>query len=293
MKKFTVFTIVLGALVVASMVSCTKDGVYTPSKKIQRVYVSSTYTDKYLQQSWDWDGKLLNAINYYSSSGGLNWTADYSYDGKRIIRIDDYLNSKYTTYEYDGKNLKSVSFYYKNSLEATSIISFSNNKLDKIVTTYYDSKSAPRNLMKSSYLPLPADICNIIDNYTAKAFANSESKGVDVITWKLTWDGNNISKIEGMGDGDRISVILQYDDKNNPTKGFFDLYSFVDDDLELDGGMMSYSKNNVTKVIVNYSDGDNEVVTFTYQYDKDNYPIMRIEQYSDEDDYKYITYFEY
>lgn len=293
MNKFKTFTLLLGVLLLASTTSCKKDGVYTPSKKIQRVYISSTYTNKYLRQSWDWDGKLIKDIKYYNSNGSLNWTADYSYEGQRVVRIDDYLNSEYTTFDYNGKHLKTVNYYYRNNLDASSDLTFKNNKLENIMTTYYGTKGVGRNLMKTSFLPLPEDVCEIMDICLAKVFENNESKSVGVINWKLTWDGNNISKIDASLGSEWIGISLQYDNKNCPLNGFYDLYSFVDDEIILDGGMMSYSKNNITKAVINDSDGDNTILTFTYQYDNNNYPIMRIQQLSDDGDYKYITYYEY
>ena len=288
MNKFKSFAIVLGVLVLASLASCTKEGVYTPKKKIQRVYYSSTYTDKYLRQSWDWDGKLLEAINYYSSSGSLSWTENFSYDGKRLVRVDDYLNSEYVTYAYDGKQLKSANYYYKGNLEATTAYTYANGKLSKMVMTEYGSKKLKMNShLQGMTLPLQSEVVEVVSKFMAKAAASRIEKDIYTFTMQFTWDGDNVSKLTATEDGYMATATLQYDAKKNPMKGFHNLYSDIDDDI-----MLNWSKNNVTKMIVTESDGDNEVINFTYQYNNDDYPTMVIQRYADED-YQSTTYYDY
>lgn len=289
MKKSRPIALLLGVLILASMTSCTKDGVYAPKKKIQRVYFSSTSVDKYLRQSWDWDDNLLEAINYYSSSGSLSWTENFSYDGKRLIRVDDYLNSEYTTYDYDGKNLKSANYYYKNALEATATYDYSDGKLNKIVITEYEgAKSAGERHMQLSYLPFTKDFAEVITKIRAKVAEYNSSKSIYVINLQLNWSGDNVSKIVATSEGRIETVTLQYDSKNNLFKGFLNLYSF---ELDVDDGELSMSKNNITSAIFSY-EGENDVVNFTYQYDGDDYPTMKIGKWVDSDS-QYITYYEY
>lgn len=288
MKKSRPIALLLGVLILASMTSCTKEGVYTPKKKIQRVYFSSTNTDKYLCQSWDWDDNLLEAINFYSSSGSSNGTENFSYDGKRLIRVDDYLNSEYTTYDYDGKNLKSANYYYKNALEVTATYDYSDGKLNKIVLTEYGGwKFAGECHMQLSYLPFTKDFAEVITKIRAKVAEYNSSKSIYVLNLQLTWSGDNISKIVATTSEGRIgTVTLQYDSKNNPFKGFLHLYSFdVLGDVE--GGDLFMSKNNITSAISSF-EGENYVFNFNYQYDGDDYPTMRIDP-----DSQSIHYYEY
>ena len=292
MNKFKSFTILMGALILVSMTSCTKEkeGVYTPKKKIQRVYYSSTYTNKYLSQLWNWDGKLLKSIDYYWS-GGIDWTADFTYDGKRLERVDDYLNSEYVTYAYDGKYLKAASYYYRGNLEATTAYSYADNKISKMVITYYDSKkSMEKRHLFDAMLPFQQEVAEVADKFMDKVATNETLKSLETFTWQLTWDGNNVSKVSLTVEGYIATATMQYDDKNNPFKGFHDLYTDVDDD---EGILFSLSKNNITKMIVNYSDGDTFITNFTYQYNSDDYPIMRILRDSDDPDYQSTYHYEY
>ena len=286
MKRFRLVAMLLALCVLASVSSCKKEGVYNPSEKIKRVYVSSTYTDKYMSQSWEWDGKLLHSINYYNSSGDLSWTEDFTYDKKRLVRVDDYINSEYTTYEYDGKYLKSANYYDGNTLEATANYTYENGKLLKMEVIYYnDSKSKINDHMKSTYLFLPSEIAETVERYVAQLHSNNEEKSITTLNYQFFWEKDNIIKMVVTEDGLITSAALQYDNKNNPTKGFHNLYSEVDDNP-----VLYYSKNNITKMIVTDSEGDNYVVNITYQYNKDDYPTMCIES---EGDYQYNVYYEY
>lgn len=286
MKKFRVFTIVLGALVMASMVSCTKDGVYNPKKKIQRTYYSSTNTDKYMATSWEWDGNLLQAINHYGSGGGLSWTENYTYDGKRVIRVDSYTNSEYATYEYDGKNLKSINFYYRSQLEATAVYAYADGKLSTISMTIYDAKKSKgeRHLL-ASLLPFPTEVTEAV-NKCVKSMTNNAAKDIETYTMQLTWTGKNVTKIVITEQGNMRTISLQYDDKTNPTKGFYDLATIEN------FGDYYFSENNVTRMINTWSDGYNDVLNLTYQYDNDGWPTMRIRQYEGES-LQSIDYYEY
>lgn len=290
MKRIKPTATLLGLLVMASLFSCTKEGVYSPKKKIQRVYYSSTSTDKYLRQSWDWDGGLLEAINYYSSGGSLSWTENFSYDGKRLVRVDDYLGSEYTTFVYDGKNLKSANYYYKGALEATAAYKYTDGKLKEMVLTEYEGdKSKDVRNLRSSVLPFAAEVTNAIEAFRASVAERNAAKGIHVFTLQFTWTDDNITRIVATSEGRMQTLSLQYDTKNNPLKGFLNLYSVWMEDIE--DGDLCFSKNNITSIIYNM-DGENEVVNFTYQYNADNYPTMKIEKWADSGN-QYFTYYEY
>ena len=58
MKK--ILTILAIACVAFIFAGCQKDGVYNPSKKISKIYYTSTSGNKSLQEIWTWNGKLLD-----------------------------------------------------------------------------------------------------------------------------------------------------------------------------------------------------------------------------------------
>lgn len=286
MKRFKPMAMLLGMLVLASLSSCTKEGVYTPKKKIQRVYYSSTYTDKYLSQSWDWDGKLLEAINHYSG-GNLSWTENFSYDGNRLVRIDDYLSSEYITYAYDGKQLKSADYYIKGNLVLSTAYTYADGKLSKMVITEYGSKKSEKDRrLQNMNMPFQSEVVEVVSKFMAKAAANRMEKDFYIVSLQFTWDGDNVSKMIQTEDGFMATATLQYDTKINPLKGFHNLFS------DVDGDFLNWSKNNVTKMIVTEPGDDNNVITFTYQYNSDDYPTMVIRRYADEDA-QYTTYYDY
>ena len=293
MNKFKAFTLLLGALLLASATSCKKnDGVYSPSKKIQKVYHSSTIMDKTLYQVWNWDGKLLASIDYYSSnSDTVVWTESFTYDGNRLSRVDNI--QECTVYEYDGKHLKSTTHYYHDDLDITTVFEYKDGKLDKATVTYlHGYKKSEASHLGSSVLPFPSEYTAIIEKCNAKLAIGNEQKSEYVLTYQFSWDGDNVVKIIATYDGGTTSVALQYDNKNNPLKGFMDLWSWELDELE--EGDNYVSKNNVTNMTFTYSDGDTEVSSFIYQYDSNNYPTMRTTQYPyAQYQYQYTTYYEY
>ena len=293
MNKFKAFTLLLGVLLLASATSCKKDdGVYSPSKKIQKVYHSSTIMDKTLYQVWNWDDKLLASIDYYSyNSDTVVWTERFTYDGNRLSRVDNI--QECTVYEYDGKHLKSANHYYHDDLDITTVFEYKDGKLDKATVTYlHGYKKSEASHLGSSVLPFPSELTAIIDKCNAKLAIGNEQKSEYVLTYQFSWDGDNVVKIVATYDGGTSSVALQYDNKNNPLKGFMDLWSWELDELE--EGDNYVSKNNVTNMTFTYSDGDTEVSTFIYQYDSNNYPTMRTTQYPDAQyQYQYTTYYEY
>lgn len=284
--------LLLGVLVLTSLSSCKKEekeGVYTPKMKIQRVYNASTYTEKYLSQSWNWDGKLLKSIDHYWSGGSLSWTENFTYESKRLVRVDDYINSEYVTYSYDGKLLKSADYYYKGSLETSTAYTYVDGKLSKMVISDFSSKKSKKDShLQNTVLPFQSEVAEIVSKFMAEAAAGRTEKDIDIYTLQFNWEGDNVSKLTITLEGYLATAALQYDSKNNPLKGFHNLYSDTDE-LE---GMLNWSKNNVTKMIVTESDGENEVIDYTYQYNDNDYPTMAIQRYADED-YQATRYFEY
>ena len=289
MNKIKSVVVLLAVLVLASMTSCKKEGVYTPTKKIQRVYASSFYASKHVVESWDWDDNLLESIDYYYSSGTLYRTEDFTYDGNRLIRVDDYAGLCYTTYEYDGSHLKSSNFYRRNNLEIAASYTYSENKLSQMVITYYNHLKGGQS--EFAYLPFSAELNKAIDKCFAKASADNMEKRVMTLTLQFTWDGENIIKIVSKEDNTTVTIGLQYDNKKNPLQGFHCLKSEMTDEYNPAG---IHSKNNITAMVFYYSSGSDVLITYTYQYDTDGYPTMVLEQNStDLFNYQNTTYYEY
>lgn len=285
MKKFKFLPVVLGMLIVVFMASCSKEGVYNPSKKIQRVYFASSSSwgdvDKYLAQSWNWDSKTLASIDYFNSNGDTRYTENFSYDGNRLTRVDVYKYSEYCTYEYEGKYLKSSSYYYRNKMEASVTYTYESGKLTQMVVTYFGNKKSESNIL-FAYMPIEPRVANSMKNFAEKAV---NERGMTVVTYQVTWTDDNITKVIGTREGNMMTLTYSYDSKNNPFKGFLNGES---------ASLNFYSKNNVTREMEVDTDGDNYIYTYTYTYDGDNYPTMVIETMIEpESDYSETTFYEY
>lgn len=286
MKNLKFFTVLMGVILFASMTSCTKEGVYNPKKKILRIYYSASSdwvnVNKYLAQAWNWDDNKVKSIDHYTSSGNTSYTENFTYDGKRIIRVDDYKNAEYTTYDYDGSHMKTVNYYYRNKLESTMTFTYTSGKVSQIMVTVYDAKKGERHLASSIIPFFPEKINNAMSAFAEK----SATKGVVNINYQLTWTDDNVTKVIGSAEGEMITMTFTYDAKKNP------FYGFLSSSLGEDGFDSYYSKNNPTRYMETDIEGDNAIYTYTYQYDGDDFPTMCIESESDAD-FIYTTYYEY
>ena len=295
MKTIKSMSLVLGLLLIASLCSCQKEkvGVYSPKKKIQRIYYASYGDEKEPFQHWEWNGDQLNSITHYEDFDFKSdvWIENFTYENKRVVRVDNYTNSEYITYEYDGDHLKSATVYYHNAIACTWAITYDGNHINKMIGTFYDMKKngATLQLNPLSHL-LPPNICaNVAKCEQQMAQQRHEDETV-TITILLTWTDNNISKVVMTGDGEYVDFQLQYDDKNCPWYGF--MGSLEDYLVNYVTGHTGFTKNNVTTMIMTEG-GYSDTICFAYQYNSDKYPVLQTMYESDEIDYKEVLYFEY
>ena len=161
--------IVLGLMLAVAFTSCHKDktGVYAPKKKIQQIYYSWSDTEKKPFQHWEWNGDKLNSITHYSDFDfkADTWVENFTYDNNnRVTRVDNYTNSEYITYEYDGNHLKTATVFYRNAIACTWAISYDGDKISKMMGTFYDDfkkDGATLHLNPLSHL-LPPNVCKSV-----------------------------------------------------------------------------------------------------------------------------------
>lgn len=289
--------IVLGLLLIASFTSCQKDktGTYTPKKKIQQIYYSWRNAEKEPFQHWEWNGDKFSSITHYSDydfKKDDTWIENFTYENNRITRVDNYTNSEYITYEYDGDHLKSATVFYRNAIACTWAISYDGNKISKMTGTFYDTykkEGAQLQLNPLSHL-LPPNVCESIAQCEQKMADQRHTEETYTIALLLTWNGDNISKIVFTGDGEYLEFLLQYDDKNCPLYG---LMGGIEDYLvNFTYGHTTFSKNNVTSIIMK-DDDDADTICFAYQYDRDKYPVLQTLYEAYDPDDKQVFYFEY
>lgn len=296
MKTIKSLSIVLGLVLVASLTACQKDktGAYAPKKKVQQIYYSSYNLDKAPFQHWEWNGDHLSSITHYSDYGykDVAWVENFTYENDRITRVDNYTNSEYITYEYDGDHLKSATIFYRNTIVCTWSINYDGDKISKMTGTFYEDykkDGATLHLNPLSHL-LPPNICESIAKCEQKLANQRHEEENYTIALLLTWTGNNISKIIYTGDGDYMDFKLEYDDKNCPWYGF--LGGLEDYLVNFTSGHTGFTKNNVTQIILtegHYVD----TIRYAYQYDSDKYPVLQTMFETDDPDDKQVLYYEY
>ena len=293
------------ALLMVGVSSCNKqkDGVYNPKQKISAVYEeyrstssyynSSTYTWEdntpsvtpfHKAEEWTWDGKKLQEIRYFDSDGSIEYSMLFTYDGKRLSRVDykDYDNLNdvwYTTYEYDGKELATITTYEGGRVYSTCAITHADKKISEIVETYYDYEKGARGGNYKATLRMLFPVGDMSERLIEKCEAKAKTKGTStyVARISLTWTDNNVTRIiYKWSDGETEMQNMTYDTKKNPYYGFMAL---GDQDEGFDP--WNLSENNVI------ADGGES--PYTYQYDKNDYPTSRMYSYSYREDYYRYT----
>lgn len=277
MKK----TILLGAIWVLGLffVSCEKEGQYTPKNKIDRISLSGSTTlqvhlndvwndvgtntvSQYVSEIWNWDGKMLKSITHYNSSGELERTENYEYDGKRLVSVSWGTAGRYTI-SYDKGKIASIDGYNGTEKVITYVFTHENGKVSKIAVTNYKAK-------KAAGIPLPINTLRFfIPNANIQALkemlesaeAKSNTKDIKSYDLKIEWSGKNISKMTLIQDAYTFTTNYSYDDKTNPFYGLFD--------IEENGFPQIMSKNNVTRMVAEDSDNNHDERDYIYTYEKD------------------------
>lgn len=303
-----------------------KEGVYNPKKKIANIYKSGVviynnldestgrwYSDtgtvaKYLSEAWTWDGKKLAKVTFYeqNASNEVEDVINFSYDGKQMVRAEG--NDEYMTFSYDGKELKSCAMYDKeNTVAPIAQFDFvhKDGKIVEIKVTGEDielDKASARRLEQVVF-------CNILptfeqaDRAIAKISNTMHKNGAKAgmtIPIKLTWDGDNVSKMETsmtlMMMPVNAEVSFTYDNKNNPYQHFvFGMFSMLDD-----ASTAAFNKNNVVKAVSKETFMGESSVTemnYTYTYDGSWPTVQTMTSIDSDEDFKVertvTNYYEY
>ncbi len=279
MKKITWLLTVF--VLVFAFTSCNKEGKFSPKKKIDKIYYEQNNSNqgRTLSEMWHWNGKQLQSIDYYSN-GALYSTNNFTYTKGRITRIDDYKNSEYVEFIYDGGKLSKCSRYYEGKLIDECVFKHKGNKIVSISETYFYYYKQENKDLKIVSNPLrfvlSESIVRVLDKNRAKA---ADSKGSQTYTTDIEWDKDNISKVKVV-DGNVIEEgKYTYDKKNNPFYGMLDEYfdhSYFSKNNEISATFTDYYEGEVSTSVTNY----------TYTYDG-NYPIVKHAVY----DYESWTYY--
>lgn len=294
MKRIA-FSIAL--LAVASfMVSCQKDGVYSPKNKVSKIYyeyrnVENGRVDsqqKRLKEVWNWEDDKLTSVNYMSNDGSsIIYTDTYTYDGNRIASVSrSYEGSSEIIsnqiFKYDGNDLTEVANFWYDRLVSTYTFIHKSGKITQMDVTYpeggksgYD-QAMPEVLRMMFPDPLTADM---VERYLEHA---AKSDMVKSMSYVFTYKGSNVSKMEVLNIMTEIDDGIEYVSTGSSTEEF--MYGNKSNPyygLITDVSASSLSKNNVTKasVTTRYTETEAgelvmetnypkpQVTTYTYTYD--------------------------
>ena len=318
MKKTLI--IVMAAAVLCLMGACQKEGVYNPKKKIANIYAESTSTYAYydgeqwqeesynepkaLKERWTWDGNLLTKIetpytSYIDEEEITEYeTTNFIYDGKQLIEANN--GEEKMTFTYDGKKIDKAQVFELDYSSTTPVeevtFTYDGKKIVSLTLTELESdgkaKAKTSRIMQMFTRSIFPDVQSFekIESAARQRASKSGSKGFSE-TITLTWDGNNVSKIEANG----ISIEYTYDNMNNPYNGF--IFSLFGETAMGDDNFMTFgNENNCTKVV--YKQGSySQSMEYTYTYDG-KWPVSctSTNTYNEDEErstYSRTTYLEY
>lgn len=287
MKKTTI--ILFFAVLTVCVASCEKDNIYKPGKKIAKI--ENVYTDENGQQvgitpyeTWHWDGNLLKSITYHwLISDGEASTETFTYKNGHLANSS--LNGSTTYYTFDGDKLTRIesvpntsSTFDANQESQIYEFQYQGSTLSKIIHTYHIQYNDEKQMTVCPLRHfLSDDVCKIFEAHQQKTLTlakNSSNKSgtTFIFEYNLTWEGNNISRIESKSytesDTSTEVITMTYDDKPNPRRH---LFNFGNVDYNFNYHM--YSANNIVMLKRDIDNSDlYENYIYEYTYDEDNYP---------------------
>lgn len=286
--------------------ACNKEGVYTPKKKISAVYYQKAGEDsKELLDIYHWNGKKLEAKMFRGSilSPYLHdFEVSPTYDGKRIVRVDETITGDYVDFVYDGKFLSKLVYHSGNTMKEATV----EHKDGKISRIFFPAAQTTDNPCAEKLLAMFFPQSNII-NIGKILSRNSKSLSVVDVELLFTWDGDNVSKIVNSILMDGVAIVsetskLSYDDKINPyAASWVDFGSEIQLTQNINGcRTLAMSKNNVTKIdytgiidldFYDEPQVDAYVENIEYEYDG-KYPVKATYKYENgnTDCYHYFEY---
>lgn len=100
MRKINNLLWMVLAVICLVAVSCDRDGVYRPKKKISKIHYDNGWSGKRPYSSWSWNGNKLNTIRHRDGS-----ELQFFYDGKLVDSVSLVNSSRngYYKFTYDGK----------------------------------------------------------------------------------------------------------------------------------------------------------------------------------------------
>ena len=278
MKKNIVFCICIA--VIALFTACNKDqeGVYNPSKKIQKIYLVNDSGVKELQEVWNWEGKLLSSIVNVDG----DYTSSFAYDKKkRLVSIDT--KDSHSEFTYDGNYLLRV--VTTTNDKGTSTIDFVHEN-GKISVMKMDIDGLDLDLFKVGIAnPLRFVFPEAVPAVERALKECPKGAKNTQVTAKLNWNGDNVSTLQISTNLSVLGTItittdLTYDTKNNPIYGSFaSVTSAASEVFFLNKNNPMTKRTTVQSALVNMTLDSSE---YSYEYEN-NYPTKVICKSTDDD----------
>lgn len=267
--------------------SCKKEGVYKPGKKIVQIQKVDADGNTAPYEDWNWDGDLLQGITYHwMTENGKPAAEPFTYDGRRLVASTYVVDSTTLNVEYIymGKKLVQV----KTSNDTTDVFTTSST-YDFEHDGKHITKVVEHAVMSYADLPdysplhmvLPANVCSQMlrdEQRDRKAILGTKLTLTITRTYILTWEGDNVVKIESQCSREENPVYTvvsnyTYDGHHNPHAGLFAYASIINQ-----YGEEIVNANNILTLseVENYADGfvQNYEEHYTYTYDDDDYPVI-------------------
>lgn len=260
MKKSIIFCLCVA--LVALFISCDKkEGVYNPSKKIQKIYTVED-GDKELSEVWHWDGKVLTSIDYIDDMYAT--TATFSYDkNNRIIAMD--ADGAHSEFIYDGKYIKKIETTYEGVVVSTTEFDHQNGKISEMRLTdvFMNDLVWDKMLLVNPMRYIIPEAFPVVEKTMKKC---AKAKSNDQIVIKLNWKGDNVNSMEITSSiwGGQIMtehVDLTFDNMNNPMYG---LFSLTGSDVATN---LFVNKNNPLTMKYTYMGQEIGKMNYTYEYE--------------------------
>ncbi len=277
-KLFVVFSVLLPMLAV---VSCKKEGVYSPDKKISEIHIEATVTErdatgadttyniaKYKAQEWTWEGNLLTAVTSFDQTGARTAKQLLTYDGKKLVKVADESGKYYTQYGYKNGKLTTIATVSDGTSLMNADVIHDGGKISKLkfAIDLSDFNLDDFNFAKKSlgYVMPEKLACVLFSSSMAKSKAGQP---IEVVV-NLTYVDDNVTKMTVSYSGlTAITVNCTYDKKHNPKYGNY-----------ADIGPSALSKNNICEISVSGLGASaaggmipqNQVCAYTYT--DDDYP---------------------
>ena len=280
MKKYMFFCGCIALL--ACFAACDKpeDGVYSPSKKIHKIYEVNENGETELSQVWNWDGDMLTSIDNYYGLADIALTDYFTYDeNSRLTRIEN--GSSHSEFYYNGKNLGTVLVYQGGEQVARYEFEYKGRKISVIkmeidgdLLDLFKGKEWSANPLHLLLPDLSQTLQPVVKQYV------HDAKGAATLTMTLHWDGHNVKTMDIDMDGffgfsTTATAECTFDNKRNPFKGFFSLLSSSTNLMET----AFHNHNNLLTVTTRIASMLSTKQENSYEYDG-NYPVKMVSKTS-------------